>query len=176
MEASLEQAHSTSRPEPPEGQSPVLEPSPAAGPIWIGFTCLEEWAQAVDPLRPVLATPLVQRAGETGPIQVDELKVVCQQVAADGTVLYCRLRAASLSRCYGDPFDPDWREREAAWCSLWVAVQKYLADQSLTVHSATVAWPRGHVFLEGRARGIAFDKAIQRYQRVPDPNGDEPTE
>ena len=132
---------------------------------FIGFASLEAWAEAIDPQRPVLAMPLIQSGIEKGGLRVDELLVVCQQVREEGSVLYCRLRAASLTRCYGEPFDPDWREREAAWNSLADAVESHLTQRGFTLQRATVAWPRDHVFLEGRADSIRFDRETQRYRR-----------
>ena len=136
---------------------------------FIGFATLEEWAAAVDPSRPVLAMPLIEHGRENGGLRVDELLVVCQQVDTDGSVLYCRLRAASLTRCYGEPFDPDWREREAAWRSLGDAVESFLQEKGFTLRRATVAWPKDHVFLQGRAEGIRFDKGSRTYRRAETP-------
>ena len=134
--------------------------------IFLGFATLEEWAQAVDRKRPVLAMPLVHPGPNSGGMQVDELRVVCQQVTDSGTVLYCRLRAASLTRFNGQPFDSDWKEREEAWDSLWEAVEAYLKEQGFTLRRATVAHPKDHVFLEGKAGFIRFDKEAKRYRRV----------
>ena len=133
---------------------------------FVGFATLEGWIEAVDRSRPVLALRLVEPGPGSGGIQVDELLVVCQQVATDGSVLYCRLRAASLTRCYGQPFDPDWREREAAWETLWDAVESTLIDRGFTIQRATVAWPKGYVFLQGRSEDIRFDRVSKTYLRT----------
>jgi len=153
---------------------PVPEPeaAPAAKAIiavtFIGFATLEGWADAVDPARPVLALPLVEPGPNTGGMQTDELLVVCQQVssAGDNAVLYCHLRAASLTRCHGEPFDPDWQERKAAWKSLWTLVHAYLAqERGFLVQQATVACPRNLLFLRGRAGFVRFDNDAKRYRR-----------
>jgi len=72
---------------------------------FIGFATLEGWTEAIDTTRPILAMPLIQPGPIHAGLQTDTLLVVCQQVDASGHVLYCRLRAASLTRCYGEPFD-----------------------------------------------------------------------
>lgn len=143
----------------------------AAAALFIGFSTLEGWAEAIDPTRPVLAMPLVDPGPNSGGIQTDELSVVCQQVAADGSgaVLYCRLRAASLARCFGEPFDPDWQERDAAWKSLWSAVEALLRERGLVLQRATVAHPRTLTLLQGRAETIRFDRQTRRYQRCLPP-------
>jgi len=143
--------------------------------VFVGIATLEEFAAAVDPARPLLAMPLVESGPEHGGIRVDDLLVVCQQVDADGSVLYCRLRAASLTRCFGEPFDPDWQERETAWRSLWDVVEAILRERGFTFRRATVAHPKGYVFLQGRSESIRFDKASKTYRRVdasrPEPSG-----
>jgi hypothetical protein len=107
--------------------TPGTSPQPGAGPhtaTFVGFGTLEGWAEAIDPARPVLAMPLVETGPTSGGINTEELLVACAQVSpTDGTVLYCRLRAASLTRCHGEPFDSDWKERDAAWKSLWQIVR-----------------------------------------------------
>jgi hypothetical protein len=135
-------------------------------PLFVGYGTLEKWMQALLPDRPVLAMPLVEQGPEQSGMRTDTLVVVCQQIDSDGHVHYCRLRAASLTRCYGEPFNTDWREREAAWRSLWDAVQEILRERSLTYRSATVAPPQHLRFLEARAEGIAFDPATKRFVRL----------
>jgi hypothetical protein len=134
-------------------------------PLFVGYGTLEEWMQALLPDRPVLAMPLVELGVEQSGMRTDTLVVICQQIDRDGHVHYCRLRAASLTRCYGEPFSADWREREAAWRSLWDAVQESLRERNLTYRGATVAVPQHLRFLEARAEGIAFDPALKRFVR-----------
>lgn len=133
---------------------------------FIGFATLEEFARVVNPARPLLAMPLIESGPPSGGLQTDELLVVCQQVDTEGSVLYCRLKAASLTRCFGEPFDPDWQERESAWKSLWAAVEAYLKSRGFVLRRATVALPKGYVFLRGRAEGIRFDRVSKTYQQV----------
>ena len=133
---------------------------------FVGFATLEGWIEAVDRARPVLAMRLIEPGPNSGGIQVDELLVVCQQVDTNGSVLYCRFRAASLTRCYGQPFDLDWQQREAAWETLWDAVESTLIDCGFTLQRATVAWPKGYVFLQGRSEAIRFDPASRTYLRT----------
>jgi hypothetical protein len=135
-------------------------------PLFVGYVTLEEWMQALLPDRPVLAMPLVEPGTEQSGMRTDTLVVVCQQVDPDGHVHYCRLRAASLTRCFGEPFSDDWREREAAWRSLWNAVQEILRARGLTYRGATVAPPSHLRFLEARSEGIAFDRAVRRFTRM----------
>ena len=135
---------------------------------FIGFATLEGWIEAIDPNRPLLAMPLVQPGPIHAGLQTDQLLVVCRQVDPRGCVLYCRLRAASLTRCYGEPFDADWQARETAWHTLWDAVESSLKERGCTLQRATVAWPKDHVFLEGRSQEITFDRASRTYlRRVP---------
>ena len=133
---------------------------------FVGFATLEGWIEAVDRSRPVMTLRLVEPGPSSGGIQVDELLVVCQQVDTNGSVLYCRLRAASLTRCYGEPFDPDWQQRQTAWETLWDAVERTLTDWGFTIQRATVAWPKGYVFLQGRSEAIRFDRASKTYLRT----------
>ncbi len=132
-------------------------------PLFVGYGTLEKWMQSLLPDRPVLAMPLVEPGPEQSGMRTDTLAVVCQQIDADGHVHYCRLRAASLTRCWGEPFSADWREREAAWRSLWDAVQEILRERGLTYRGATVAPPPLLRFLEAQAEGIAFDPAAKRF-------------
>jgi len=135
-------------------------------PLFVGYVTLEAWLEALLPERPVLAMPLVEPGTEQSGMRTDTLVVTCQQVDTEGHVHYCRLRAASLTRCFGEPFSEDWREREAAWCSLWDAVQEILRERGLTYRSATVASPAHLRFLEARSEGIAFDRAVGRFTRM----------
>jgi hypothetical protein len=135
-------------------------------PLFVGYATLEQWLDALLPDRPVLAMPLVEPGKEQSGMRTDTLVVTCQQIDADGHVHYCRLRAASLTRCYGEPFNTDWKEREAAWRSLWDAVQEILRERGLTYRSATVASPSHLRFLEARAEGIAFDRAVGLFTRM----------
>jgi len=155
-------------PQPGDGQ-PAAPAPPSSPSIFVGFGTLEGFVAALDPARPVLALPLVEPGPTSGGISTETLLVVCQQVCpAEGTVLYCRLRAASLTRCYGEPFDPDWQERHAAWQSLWHIVRAYLTgDLGCTLQRATVAHPKNYVFLDGQAGFIHFDKDTKRYCRRP---------
>jgi hypothetical protein len=123
------------------------------------------YLEALLPDRPVLAMPLVELGPEQSGMRTDTLVVVCQQIDADSHVHYCRLRAASLTHCYGEPFSADWREREAAWRSLWDAVQEILRERGLTYRGATVASSHRFRSLEARAEGIAFDPAAKRFVR-----------
>lgn len=132
-------------------------------PLFVGYGTLEAWLEALLPDRPVLAMPLIEPGRELSGMRTDTLGVVCQQIDSDDQIHYCRLRAASLTRCYGEPFNADWREREAAWRSLWDAVQEILRERNLTCRRATVAPPVHLRFLEARADGIAFDPATKRF-------------
>jgi hypothetical protein len=134
-------------------------------PLFVGYATLEQWLDALLPDRPVLAMPLVEQGPEQSGMRTDTLVVVCQQIDPEGHVHYCRLRAASLTRCYGEPFNTDWREREVAWRSLWDAVQEILRERGLTYRGATVAPPQRLRFLEARAEGVAFDPALKRFVR-----------
>ncbi|MCW3055221.1 MAG: hypothetical protein JWN14_4391 [Chthonomonadales bacterium] len=145
----------------PESEETMEEKTP----LFVGYGTFEEWMQALLPDRPVLAMPLVEQGPEQSGMRTDTLVVTCQQIDPDGHVHYCRLRAASLTRCYGEPFSADWREREAAWRSLWDAVQEILRERSLTYRGATVAHPQHLRFLEARADGIAFDPDLKRFMR-----------
>ena len=120
-----------------------------AMPPFIGFATLEGWIEAVDPSRPVLAMKVAEpRPGGNG-LATEELTVSCQQVAPDLPVRYVRLRAASVTLCYGEPFDPDHGERLEAWESLWQCVKRLLAEAGLSAQRACVARPRSLTFLEG---------------------------
>ncbi len=138
--------------------------------LFVGFATLEEWARAVDLSRSVLATKLVVPGSSRRGFQTDELLVVCQQVTPEGHVLYCQLKAASLTRLCGQPFDPNWRERQAAWDSLWTCVQDFLAERNLSVRHATVAHPHGYVLFQARAESIAFNAQAGRYFRPAFPD------
>ena len=139
---------------------------PETTPLFIGYKTLEGWIASGDTREPVLAVPLIERGTDQGGIRTDALLVVCQQADDHGSVHYCRLRAASLTRCHGEPFDADWREREAAWHSLWKAVREILERHGFRLREATVAPPQGLRFLEARAEGIAFDPASRRFACV----------
>ena len=134
-------------------------------PLFVGYCTLEEWLHQADATRPVFAMPLIEPGAAQDGLQVDELVVVCQQVASDLTIRYCRLRAASLTRCYGQPFDEDWQEREMAWKSLWECVKAILQEAGLTHHKATVARPKGIVLLEGRCEQVAYDQHERQFVR-----------
>jgi len=141
-------------------------PEPAGPPaLWIGFLELEAWAEAVDPARPALLLPVVQPAGQDGPFQTEQLLVACQQVTPEGHVLYCRLKAATLTRVCGEVVDADWRQKEMAWESLWECVQETLEGRGLAVLPATVACPSGLPLLLGHAGGIAYDEAHRCFRR-----------
>ncbi len=135
-------------------------------PLFVGYRTLEDWLQAILPDSLILAMPLVEPGLEQSGMRTDTLVVLCQHIDASGHVHYCRLRAASLPRCYGEPFSADWREREAAWHSLWDAVQEILRERDLTYRCATVAVPTHLRFLEARAEGIAFDPDTKRFGRL----------
>lgn len=135
-------------------------------PLFVGYGTLEEWVRALLPDRPVLAMPLVDPGCEQSGMRTDTLVVVCQQVDPEGHVHYCRLRAISLTRCFGEPFSSDWREREQVWHSLWDAVQEDLRERGVAYRKATVASPKHLRFLEARAGGIAFDPDLQRFVRT----------
>jgi len=147
--------------------SPAREHSAPPLPVltFVGFGILEGFLDALDSARPVYAMALVEAGPSHGGIQTDELLVVCQQIARDGSVWYCRLRAASMTRCFGNPFDPDWQDREAAWHSLWQAVQECLQERSLTPTRATIAHPRHFTLLQGQSTTIRYDKQSKRYKR-----------
>jgi hypothetical protein len=145
----------------PESEETMEERTP----LFVGYNTLEEWLEALFPDRPVLAMQLVEPGREEAGMRTDTLVVICQQISADGHVHYCRLRAASLTRCYGEPFNTDWREREAAWRSLWDVVKEILRERGLTYRGATVAPPQHLRFLEARADGIAFDPTAKRFAR-----------
>jgi len=134
-------------------------------PLFVGYATFESWLESVDPERPVLAMSLVEPGTDQGGIRTDALLVACQQIDSDGHVHYCRLRAATLTRCCGEPFDTDWREREAAWHSLWQAVKEILEERDFPFREATVAPPRSLRFLDARAEGIAFDPLTRRFAR-----------
>jgi hypothetical protein len=134
-------------------------------PLFIGYKTLEEWLATRNPEKPILAMPMVEPGQDQGGIRTDTLLVMCQQIDGDGHVHYCRLRAASMTRCYGEPFDPDWQEREAAWQSLWEAVKEILQQHGLPFRGATVATPQRFRFLEAQTEGIAFDPSTKRFVR-----------
>ena len=134
-------------------------------PLFVGYGTLEAWLDSLLPDTPVLAIPLVELGQEQSGMRTDTLVVICQQIDMDSHVHYCRLRAASLTRCYGEPFNTDWREREAAWRSLWNAVKEILWEHGLIYRGATVAPPQPMRFLEAKADGIASDPATKRFVR-----------
>jgi hypothetical protein len=134
-------------------------------PAFIGYGRFAEWLDWVDRDMPVLAIPLVEPGTEHSGLRTDRLLVVCQQVGPEGHVHYCRLRAAEMTRCGGEPFDRDWQEREAAWHSLWEAVEQELLARGLTARRATVAPPRWLRLLEGDPHPVAFDRETKRYRR-----------
>ncbi len=135
-------------------------------PTFIGFATLEDWLNVADPTLPTYLLPIVERGVEQGGLRIDTLVVICQQLNERGHVHYCRLRAADLTRCFGDPFDTDWRDREAAWRSLAVEVTAELCSRNLTLLSATIAPPRSLRLLEGRSDRIRFDAVTRRFTRT----------
>ncbi|MBV9852104.1 MAG: hypothetical protein JO250_20760 [Armatimonadetes bacterium] len=142
-------------------------PEPAVPPaLWVGFLELEAWLAAVDPARPVLLLPVAHALGADGPFRTEQLLVACQQVTPEGHVLYCRLRAATLTRVCGEVVDADWRQKEMAWESLWECVQETLEERGLMVLSATAACPAGLPLLWGHAGGIAYDEAHRCFRRL----------
>jgi hypothetical protein len=140
------------------------EPKPIVMPPFVGYGTLEEWLAVVDPEQPVFALKISEPSPQNGGLHVEELTVHCQQVAPDYAVHYCRLRAASVTLCYGEPFDGDWQDREAAWKSLWECVSALLQNAGLAVRKATIARPKNLILLEGRSKRIAYDKESKRYQ------------
>ena len=134
-------------------------------PQYIGYQTLADWLAATTADKPVLAMPLCEPGTDHGGLRTDTLLVLCQQIDPCGHVHYCRLRAASLTRCFGEPFDPDWQEREAAWHSLWAIVTEILQEHSLSFQRATVAMPIRLRFLEARDTAIVYDPQRQRFLR-----------
>jgi hypothetical protein len=84
-------------------------------------------------------------------------------VAPDLPVRYVRLRAASITLSYGEPFDPDHDERLEAWESLWQCVKRLLAEAGLSAQRSCVARLRSLTFLEGQSSRICFDAKAMRY-------------
>jgi hypothetical protein len=134
-------------------------------PLFIGYSTFETWIASREIEKPVLAMPFIEQGADQGGIRTDTLLVMCQQIDGSGSVHYCRLRAASLTRCYGEPFEADWKEREAAWESLWHAVREILGQHGFQHREATVVPPKNLRFLEARAEGITFDLATKRFVR-----------
>ena len=134
-------------------------------PLYIGYPTLGGWLATTTADKPVLAMPLCEPGTEHGGLRTDTLMVLCQQIDAWGHVHYCRLRAASLTRCFGEPFDADWQEREAAWHSLWAIVTEILQERGLSFQRATVAMPTQLRLLEARDKDIVFDPQRRRFVR-----------
>ena len=126
----------------PDGDAPPADP-PGPSAHWIGFTELEEWLASIDPARPALLLPVARPAGHDGPFRTERLLVACQQVTAEGHVLYCHLLGATLTRVCGEIVDADWRFRAMAWESLWECVEETLAERGLAVLPAMLAFPEG---------------------------------
>ena len=108
----------------------------------------------MDPARPVLLLPAIEPSLVDGPFAEEDLLVSCQQVTPEGHVLYCRLRAATLTRVCGEVVDADWRQREMAWESLWECVGDMLEGRGLAIMPGMVASPPGLALLRGHAGGI----------------------
>ena len=142
--------------------------TPPPGPVaaWIGFIELEAWSAAVDPARPVFLLPVAKPAGHDGPFHAQDLLVICQQVTLEGHVLYCRLKATTLTRVCGEVVDADWRHREMAWESLWECVDGLLEERGLRVLPATVACPADRPLLTGYAGGIRYDERHRCFRRT----------
>ena len=156
----------------PSGDAPASGPFPlGSGPLpparlWVGFLELEAWLAAVDPARPVLLLPVIQPVGQDGPFRTERLLVCCQQVTAEGHVLYCHLAASTLTRVCGAVVDADWRQRATAWESLWECAEETLAERGLAVLAATASCPPEWALLLGHAGGIAYDEVNRRFRRV----------
>ena len=140
---------------------------------WVGFIELEAWAGAVDPARPVLLLPAVEPALVDGPFAFEDLLVSCQQVTPEGHVLYCRLRADTLTRVCGEVLDADWRTRAMAWESLWECVGDMLEARGLAVIAGMVARPPGLALLRGHCGGIIYDPINRCYRRVVAPDAED---
>jgi hypothetical protein len=156
------------------GRSRTALSTPEPGSHFVGFSSLEEFGAACDIHRPVYTLPIVLSGGQQDGLHVDSLLIVCQQVTPDGHVLYCRLKAACLTRLWGEPFDSDWQERQAAWLELSELVESFLREVlELTLVRATVAMPNFLVPLQGCFKSVRFDTATKRYVRRSSASSDE---
>ena len=133
---------------------------------FVGYCYLEDWAQAVDPSRPVLAALLVEPGRTTRGMRTDRLVVSCMQTSEPGTVLYCRVSAGAIVLLHGEPLSVDWRNVRSAWLSLWREVSGFLSEQGLRARRATVAVPESLILLEGRAGFLQYDAEASVFRRV----------
>ncbi len=140
------------------------DPRPIVAPPFIGYPTLESWLEVVDATRPVLALRVAEPSPQSGGLHVEDLTVHCQQVGPDYAVHYCRLRAASVTLCCGEPFDADWQDRNAAWQSLWQCVKEVLETAGVSVCTATIARPKNLILLEGLSQRITYNRDAKRYQ------------
>lgn len=140
------------------------EAVPAQMPLFVGYATLEKWLDTRTKALPAYVLPLVEPGQDQGGLSIDALLVICQQQDERGNVHYCRLRAAEMSRCFGEPFCSDWREREAAWHSYAAAVEGELTARGIPVVAASIAVPRALRPLEGTSETIRFDRASGRYR------------
>ena len=133
--------------------------------LWIGYPTLKSWLETTTSDKLILAMPLCEPGTDHGGLRTDTLLVMCQQIDLCWHIHYCRLRAAHLTRCFGEPFDADGQEREAAWHSLWAIVREILQERGLSFQRATVAMPTQLPFLEARDTALVYAPQRQRYLR-----------
>jgi len=99
-------------------------------------------------------------------VAVNDLALVIQDIAPQG-VRYCRLSLASVSTIGGKPFSEDThKEKWERAQSAYKIVRAWLAEQGYTVEEATIAHPRGYVFLNGWASFLKYDKDSDRFVRA----------
>ena len=134
--------------------------------IFVGYCYLEDWAQAVDPSRPVLAAPLIEPGMTSCGMRTERLVVVCMQTSEPGAVLYCRIGAGAIVRLHGEPLSTDWRNVHSAWQDLWREVSGFLSEQGFRAHRATVSTPESLILLEGRAGFLQHDPEEPTFRRI----------
>ena len=140
------------------------EENRTVAPLFVGYAQFEDWLGTLDTGLPAYVLAVVEAGAEQAGLRIDALLVICQQRDLRGDVHYCRLRAADLSRCFGEPFCRDWRERERAWHSLAELAAQAVKARGIPCVSATVAMPRNLRSLQGSWEAAVFDPATKRFR------------
>jgi len=128
----------------------------------MGYPELDTCIASVDPRRAVLVLPIIERRS----LRLPSCMVVCQQVASDDTVLYCRLVIAGVPPVPGQSIPDASDDRLLAFESYWRIVRAYLhAECGLDICEALVAMPSDLLYVPGAAGCAVFDDRTRRYIR-----------
>jgi hypothetical protein len=132
-------------------------------PLFIGYTTLEAWMEAIDPSRPVFACKITEPGENSTYVQETRIVIMIAQPDESDLVHYCRLPVGHVKIFFGESFGKEHQQQVELAEQAWKLVYKWLKGKGLPMRQGVVATPANLRMVDGQAGCLHFDNQEQRY-------------